>query len=314
MADGHGRLAVPGRPPVGADPGRQVQPRHRQPALLRRALRDHRFNNCQLSRSDHQAFFDVGIRRRRIQLDQLPDADNRLPAPARTTSRPSRDTTSRPTDGQHRPGPHAGHAQPGRRRGHARGAQPGRHHERPERGRDRRLRRRCPILGATDAEGRAAVFVPHTTCTFAVGNASASVQVSGDRRLSLAATSAGGSVPATLSLTLVCRPPRRAGAGRHADLHGLHDGQRDLDRGRCDADCQRSVEHRDRASGQRRVLAPAAAEGRGAGAAGGREDLHRAGLQRRAPVTFTQLVNATDALRTGSYSKVLTFTLSTTTP
>ncbi len=33
-----------------------------------------------------------------------------------------------------------------------------------------------------------------------------------------------------------------------------------------------------------------------------------------APVVFTQLVNATDALRTGSYSKVLTFTLSTTTP
>ena len=33
-----------------------------------------------------------------------------------------------------------------------------------------------------------------------------------------------------------------------------------------------------------------------------------------ASVEFTQLVNATDALRTGSYSKTLTFTLSTTTP
>jgi hypothetical protein len=33
-----------------------------------------------------------------------------------------------------------------------------------------------------------------------------------------------------------------------------------------------------------------------------------------ASVEFTQLVNATDALRTGSYSKVLTFTLSTTMP
>ena len=31
-------------------------------------------------------------------------------------------------------------------------------------------------------------------------------------------------------------------------------------------------------------------------------------------VGFSQLVNATDALRTGSYSKTLTFTLSTTTP
>jgi hypothetical protein len=32
------------------------------------------------------------------------------------------------------------------------------------------------------------------------------------------------------------------------------------------------------------------------------------------PVTFTQLVNATDALRTGTYAKTLTFTLSTTNP
>jgi hypothetical protein len=29
---------------------------------------------------------------------------------------------------------------------------------------------------------------------------------------------------------------------------------------------------------------------------------------------FSQLVNANDALRTGTYSKTLTFTLSTTTP
>ena len=32
------------------------------------------------------------------------------------------------------------------------------------------------------------------------------------------------------------------------------------------------------------------------------------------PVTFTQKIAATDALRTGAYSKTLTFTLSTTTP
>jgi hypothetical protein len=31
-------------------------------------------------------------------------------------------------------------------------------------------------------------------------------------------------------------------------------------------------------------------------------------------VGFSQLINATDALRTGTYSKTLTFTLSTTTP
>ena len=32
------------------------------------------------------------------------------------------------------------------------------------------------------------------------------------------------------------------------------------------------------------------------------------------PVTFTQKIAATDALRTGAYAKTLTFTLSTTTP
>ena len=31
-------------------------------------------------------------------------------------------------------------------------------------------------------------------------------------------------------------------------------------------------------------------------------------------VPFTQAIGATDALRTGTYSKTLTFTLSTTTP
>jgi hypothetical protein len=31
-------------------------------------------------------------------------------------------------------------------------------------------------------------------------------------------------------------------------------------------------------------------------------------------VTFKQAISANDALRTGTYSKVLTFTLSTTTP
>ena len=42
-------------------------------------------------------------------------------------------------------------------------------------------------------------------------------------------------------------------------------------------------------------------------------------LRRRSPTTpwrceFSQLINSTDALRTGAYSKTLTFTLSTTTP
>jgi hypothetical protein len=32
------------------------------------------------------------------------------------------------------------------------------------------------------------------------------------------------------------------------------------------------------------------------------------------PITFTQAIGANEALRTGTYSKTLTFTLSTTTP
>ena len=32
------------------------------------------------------------------------------------------------------------------------------------------------------------------------------------------------------------------------------------------------------------------------------------------PITFTQQINANDALRTGTYAKTLTFTLSTTNP
>ena len=44
-------------------------------------------------------------------------------------------------------------------------------------------------------------------------------------------------------------------------------------------------------------------------------DLRRPGLQRRrSTITFKQTIGANDALRTGAYSKTLTFTLSTTTP
>ena len=44
-------------------------------------------------------------------------------------------------------------------------------------------------------------------------------------------------------------------------------------------------------------------------------DLDRPGVQRRrSPSTFKQVIKANDALRTGTYSKALTFTLSTTTP
>ena len=91
-------------------------------------------------------------------------------------------------------------------------------------------------FGKTDAAGKLEVRVPHVTCDFQVGNGVAKdVAVAGDINLPVVATSvdgtAGGSVPATLSLTLGA--PATFGAfiaGRHAGLHGDHDGERHLDR------------------------------------------------------------------------------------
>ena len=49
------------------------------------------------------------------------------------------------------------------------------------------------------------------------------------------------------------------------------------------------------------------------GLASSRRTTRRSPTTRRT-VTFKQQINANDALRTGTYSKTLTFTLSTTTP
>ena len=54
---------------------------------------------------------------------------------------------------------------------------------------------------------------------------------------------------------------RRVHAGRRADVHGEHDGQRHLHRGRRDAERRRPERHRDGPSGQRHVLAGRAAAG-----------------------------------------------------
>ena len=76
---------------------------------------------------------------------------------------------------------------------------------------------------------------------------------------------AGGTVPATLSLTLGhAGELRRVHAGRRQDLRRHGDRERDLDRRRRAAERGRSVEHRDRAPGQRRVQPARAADGAGA--------------------------------------------------
>ena len=67
----------------------------------------------------------------------------------------------------------------------------------------------------------------------------------------------GGTVPATLSLTLgAAGELRRVRAGRGQGLHRVHDGQRDLDRGRRDA-----VVLRSRPPDERHVRAAVAARG-----------------------------------------------------
>ena len=139
----------------------------------------------------------------------------------------------------------------------------------------------------------------------------------------------GGTVPATLSLSLghgagVRRVHPRSGEGlrvhRHCDGH-QHRGRRDAERHRSE---------RDRAgpAGQWRLLAGAAAAGQGhqRGAASApptaRSRARRASILNYAgPVSndtvtlgFKQSIAANEPLRTGSYSKTITYTLSTTTP
>ena len=116
----------------------------------------------------------------------------------------------------------------------------------------------------------------------------------------------GGTVPATLSLTLGA--PATFGAvdaRRREGVHGLDDRERGQHRARRDADRERP-----RPPDERDV--------RAAGAAAG---VLQPSPTWTAPVSndpvtigFKQAVKASDALRTGAYRKTLTFTLSTTNP
>ena len=89
--------------------------------------------------------------------------------------------------------------------------------------------------------------------------------------------SAGGTVPATLALTLGA--PASFGAfmpGRPAGLHRVHDRDRRLHRRRRDADGHRPEHHPSRPARERRVRAAAAAARRGLAAPGDGQDLERA--------------------------------------
>ena len=117
--------------------------------------------------------------------------------------------------------------------------------------------------------------------------------------------------------------------GVDKDYAATHDRERDLDGGRRDAERHRPVRERPRPPRQRHVLAAVArcrprrrarpAPG-GAVRAGERDaadaaDVQRPGQQRPGDDRVQRSTSApNDALRTGSYSKTLTFTLSTDEP
>ena len=138
-------------------------------------------------------------------------------------------------------------------------------------------------------------------------------------------------MPATLSLSLGA--PATFGAftpGVANDYFASTTGKRHLHRGRRDAVRRRPEQHGDRPSGQRRVQLCRSRCRRGratlripgtaynnVGSAASPLNL----LMYPAPVSndavtfeFRQRIGANDALRTGTYAKTLTFTLSTTTP
>ena len=108
---------------------------------------------------------------------------------------------------------------------------------------------------------------------------------------------------------------RRLHPGRREGLHGLHDGDGRQHRRRRDADGHRSQHGQQRPARERRVRAAAAAAGRGIDRCPRRS---RRGATPRPTSPSRSRSPRRSAwptpLRTGPYSKTLTFTLSTTTP
>ena len=153
---------------------------------------------------------------------------------------------------QRQPGAPADDARRRRRRVRAQRAQPGRHH-RTQRQPDRWPGRQSPATAAT-ASATSAPPAPTAAARHPSSRTPPATSRSATARgrvdvVASTATSAsdherrrpgGGTVPATLSLTLGAPATlRRVHAGDHADLHRLDPGERDLDRRRRDADRQR---------------------------------------------------------------------------
>jgi hypothetical protein len=194
-------------------------------------------------------------------------------------------------------------------------------------------------FGATDSAGYLEVRVPHVTCDVTVtnGNAAASVKgvaVSGDKALAVsltsADTSAGGSVGATLSLTLgtpAAFGPFTPGITKTYESSTTANVISTAGDALLSVADPSSTATGHLVNGTFSLPQPLQARARNAANTGTAYNtvgssasplnlLTYGGPVSNDTVTlgFSQLINSGDALRTGTYSKTLTFTLSTTTP
>ena len=180
-------------------------------------------------------------------------------------------------------------------------------------------------FGTTDATGHADIRVPHVTCDFAVSNGGAvsrldDVQVFGDRNLSIGF---GGTVPATLSLTLGA--PAAFGAFTPGLAHDYFASSSATVLSTA-GDATLSVADPSATNAGHLVngafALPQALQAKSGGGAYAPVGSAPLALKSWAaptsnepvPVDFKQSIAANDPLRTGTYAKTLTFALSTTSP
>ena len=177
-------------------------------------------------------------------------------------------------------------------------------------------------FGATGADGRLLdIRVPHATCDFKVGNGTlGDVVVDGDEALAITSAEGpvSGTVPATLSLTL-------GGAGGNVSFGAFTPGITRTYTASTPANVistagdatltvsDPSTNHPGQLVNGAFFL-PQPVKAAGAALPAVVKTYSGPVTNDSAAVEFTQLINATDALRTGAYAKTLTFTLSTTNP
>ena len=296
--------------------------------------------NCKLGQSDHQAFFDVGIP---SALFIWLDYNNPVP-PATCESIPRGTYTTEPE--YHRPADGMNNISPERLQttldviGGAFAHNAMNRVDLTAKGNNGAPVAGATVsgdcgdgvrnFGATDAAGYLEIRVPHVTCDFTVTNGGAvsrmdDVIVHGDTVVGIAFGGVGGTVPATLSLTL--GTPAAFGAFTPGLAHDYLASSTATVISTA-GDATLSVADPSATATGHLVNGtfslPQALQAKvGSGAYGpvGGSASPLALTSWATPVSnasvtmdFKQSIGATDALRTGTYAKTLTFTLSTTNP